>query len=842
MTTPQERITQLVHRAAEQAAPDNLDLWPAVAARLRPHTARVARRRRGLLPLAAALAILVVALAALILNANSGSDPVHVASLGRNLTPTVSPEPRVTPADTLAAFQSTPTPDVESVPPPVFPVEFASALHCRASTAEPGVEVRSVPSRNASTVLGTVAGKTSVEVLERRDLGDTGWFRVRITGNTDVEGWVLTDQLEGFYCDEGNPYTPAPCMAFTQDAALTVRAEPSTGAKALGSVLSGSQMAVRGLDGSWIQVEADLVGASQPETGWVLMERVTVLCDAMFDTVGDVLPCYVTSRLDSIKIRVEPDSDAPAVGTVFNQGAQMEVTERRDVGSMGWYRVHAWVPMPAGYVDGWVRADQVNGPLCGAPSGSATVYTGVTGAGTELVLDVEHVRYQLPIVSVPGQLTVLQFSVTSAPDHSVEARLAYEDGELVAAFDPASVTQITIQFMPRYVDGEPVPISLIMRGELAPDDRVTLTISGISFVIPVTPTPGRAACERYPLYCVPLVGASGGGEEALAGFETPDSRTLDAPSSGAPGVVRGVTAEGAPFIGDPNAPIRFLLFQDLGCPHCQTYHMDDLRRFIEDYVLTGQAVLEMRLINAVDHSGAAAAAYCAGEQGMFWEMADSLFIPVSVSREYQIQTTSESFGLDMDRFNACFLEEKYAAVIDANRRASIDLGVTGVPTVLAKGGALTTWTQVQRDYDTLKTLTESAAREAGLGVSDLLPPGTDAVSVVASDSYDPGAEVDVYVTMAFVNVDDDFQAPTDPGDLPTLEPFIVAAPPSDNTDGVRVVTQRVIERAVVVLSGPLADGSGEFVLTLAVSPQDAVVLAWALDAGLPVSIAPHSGE
>jgi|GEM_PF-1692654 len=233
----------------------------------------------------------------------------------------------------------------------------------------------------------------------------------------------------------------------------------------------------------------------------------------------------------------------------------------------------------------------------------------------------------------------------------------------------------------------------------------------------------QTLCANFPQYCVPLVGAEAGRySPELANLETSASRpNVDSTYTSVAwqtGVVRGISADGTPFIGTPNAPIRVLLFTDPACPHCQEYFAGDLKRFIEDYVLTGQAVLELRLLWGTgweDSERAAQAAYCAGEQGAFWEMVNTLFAllqdhPASEAFALdQLQLVNLGSDFDMSRYGTCLYAERYAGVLTANNVFSSDLGVTGVPSVFVKNKLMDAWSPVERDYATLAELVQGAS-------------------------------------------------------------------------------------------------------------------------------------
>ncbi len=223
------------------------------------------------------------------------------------------------------------------------------------------------------------------------------------------------------------------------------------------------------------------------------------------------------------------------------------------------------------------------------------------------------------------------------------------------------------------------------------------------------------SCVAFPQFCVPLAG----GSTTMPALEASGARQIDAESSGVPGVVRGVDANGIPTIGDPSAPIHVVTVSDYACPHCQDYHDTDVPRFIEDYVLTGQATFGFVLTTGTGQfysETASQAALCAGEQGAFWEMSAEMF-RLARTRQLasafsldQIRDSAKEMGLDGDKLIECVASNRYASSLRQFRTFATDNGVNATPTVLVSYGDANRWTIVRRDYETLKQLTEAAQR------------------------------------------------------------------------------------------------------------------------------------
>ncbi len=245
------------------------------------------------------------------------------------------------------------------------------------------------------------------------------------------------------------------------------------------------------------------------------------------------------------------------------------------------------------------------------------------------------------------------------------------------------------------------------------------TVAAIFFVIANWQQSGSTkavSCTTFPEFCVPL---AGGSADAPA-LEAPGTRTLDAESTAAPGVVRGVDVNGVPTIGNPDAPVHFVTVSDYACPHCQDYHDTDLQRFIKDYVLTGQATFGFVLTTGTGQfysETASQAALCAGEQGAFWEMSAEMFRLArgqqlaSAFSLSQIRDSANAMGLDGQAIVECVSSNRYASFLRQYRVFANDHGVTGTPTTLVSYGDTNRWTIVQRDYNTLKQLTEAAQRQ-----------------------------------------------------------------------------------------------------------------------------------
>jgi protein-disulfide isomerase len=148
------------------------------------------------------------------------------------------------------------------------------------------------------------------------------------------------------------------------------------------------------------------------------------------------------------------------------------------------------------------------------------------------------------------------------------------------------------------------------------------------------------------------------------------------------------TADGGFVLGNPDAEVTLMVFEDFLCPHCQRYTRDTLHPFIKQFVLTGQAKFEFRILLTQQLSQPAAQfAECAEilSPGSFWKAHDVMFAIASASRFTQdgLREFAEQMGMSYSELLTCSAEaDQYT--VDGN--LARQYGVKGTPTVFIKVG------------------------------------------------------------------------------------------------------------------------------------------------------------
>ncbi len=122
-------------------------------------------------------------------------------------------------------------------------------------------------------------------------------------------------------------------------------------------------------------------------------------------------------------------------------------------------------------------------------------------------------------------------------------------------------------------------------------------------------------------------------------------------------------------MGDADAPVKIVEFSDYQCPFCEQFYSETEPLLVENYISSGQVYFTYRSTGnwvsdnirggKTESEDAAEAAYCAGDQDMFWEMHDMLFAnvlgeDVDSFSDRRLADIAEKTGLNIDQFNECY--------------------------------------------------------------------------------------------------------------------------------------------------------------------------------------------
>lgn len=205
--------------------------------------------------------------------------------------------------------------------------------------------------------------------------------------------------------------------------------------------------------------------------------------------------------------------------------------------------------------------------------------------------------------------------------------------------------------------------------------KITLwqIISGILFILLLisifTHGFGLGSSEKTPTGAVPAEP-----KEEIQPQEPEEQLTVD-----------DVDLEGVPFIGEEDAPVTMVIYDDFECPFCARFEQQAWPKIKENYIDTGKAKLYYKHFPLGFHSHAqlaAEASECANDQGKFWEYHDMIFENQADLSKKNLITWAEELELDMTEFNNCIDTSKYASKVKQGMVEGQKVGVKGTPSVL----------------------------------------------------------------------------------------------------------------------------------------------------------------
>ena len=156
-----------------------------------------------------------------------------------------------------------------------------------------------------------------------------------------------------------------------------------------------------------------------------------------------------------------------------------------------------------------------------------------------------------------------------------------------------------------------------------------------------------------------------------------------------------------PVLGDPSAPVTIVQYGDYKCPFCTRFFVQTQPQLQRRYIDTGKVRLVWRDFPNIDAESepAAVAAWCAGQQGRFWQYHDALYtfvwntfygqgINVEGRMAYAahyLDLARRVGGLDLDAFRSCLGSSRALDAVRRGRALGTSQGVQGTPTFFIDG-------------------------------------------------------------------------------------------------------------------------------------------------------------
>ncbi|MEO8607884.1 MAG: thioredoxin domain-containing protein [Chloroflexota bacterium] len=169
--------------------------------------------------------------------------------------------------------------------------------------------------------------------------------------------------------------------------------------------------------------------------------------------------------------------------------------------------------------------------------------------------------------------------------------------------------------------------------------------------------------------------------------------TAASPESATPGlddysdIPQSRLADGGFVLGNPDARVTIVEFLDYACPHCQNYQ-PTIRDFIRDYVRTGQAKFEARILPTrggavTEFVGNVVACLEDQQTGAFWAAQEILY-ELAIAEKFDEKTPSviaERLGLDYGQALQCSIDHPQ---VQTDVALANEFGAGSTPTIMVR--------------------------------------------------------------------------------------------------------------------------------------------------------------
>jgi len=135
-------------------------------------------------------------------------------------------------------------------------------------------------------------------------------------------------------------------------------------------------------------------------------------------------------------------------------------------------------------------------------------------------------------------------------------------------------------------------------------------------------------------------------------------------------------------LGDPKAALAIVEFGDYQCPYCRAFHASTFRELRTKYVDTGKVryfYKDFPLRSHVHAFPASLVAYCAGEQGRFWEMQDHLYAKQIRLGPPLYTELVALFKLDAAKIDACRTSQAARSAVLRDFEDGRRIRISGTP-------------------------------------------------------------------------------------------------------------------------------------------------------------------
>ena len=169
------------------------------------------------------------------------------------------------------------------------------------------------------------------------------------------------------------------------------------------------------------------------------------------------------------------------------------------------------------------------------------------------------------------------------------------------------------------------------------------------------------------------------------------------------------------LLGNEESKITIVEVADYKCPFCTQFHKETRDSIIENFVDTGKAKFLNKDLIVNDDSDkastlAAAASYCAAEQGMYWKYHDELFTNSKgentgrITKDNLKQFANNVRVSDLMKFSDCVDTGKYNEIVSENDSFARNIGLQSTPSFIFYYGTTSVAIQGAQPYEAFEQI------------------------------------------------------------------------------------------------------------------------------------------
>jgi len=177
----------------------------------------------------------------------------------------------------------------------------------------------------------------------------------------------------------------------------------------------------------------------------------------------------------------------------------------------------------------------------------------------------------------------------------------------------------------------------------------------------------------------------------------------------------GISLEDEPVLGQSDAPVTMVVFEDYECPFCQRFEQGAVRQVVSEYVESGQVKIVWKdfPLPQIGHEWAepaAAAMECVYREGgneAFWNVKDEVFANQGAIKVDNVESRIKSYGSNQgvseSAVQSCIDSDNPMEEINRDAQDAKQIEATGTPTSVINGEKIVG----AQPYDKIQAVIES---------------------------------------------------------------------------------------------------------------------------------------